>query len=368
MCAHPRTGDGTSKGLIARMGIRRLLATTLAGLAVAAASASAAPMIMLFGTPDTNRQIVRPGHSTALPLDGRLFVAEPNPGHLFAGDADKPFRLDHVDATDLIAKGSGDAMASYLKHRLDADSCNFAKWGKVDCRSGLLTIDELDYRFSERAPNLNTPAWKRADRKYPNYVPRVREGQPGLEFSQAMEILAATPWPGGGTYADRVHVFIAPGMLSSLGVAGGVYHNLGRDKKPHFQTYEGVRRGVQLSGGVWIEMYHFDRGGRGRYPFNTKEWQVYPWRFSQWLTRPGLAPTPDPALVAKMHFMMSSGMPRKVGTAPAACSNPRTPQACQFALASTKKNAPVLANGVGAYRMDKGHAPEFRLHLRRLFY
>ncbi len=350
------------------MGLRRTTAIIAALVAGAGATtASAQPMIMLFGTPATNAEIVKPGHATALPLDGRLFVAEPNPGHLFGGDADKPYRVDHVDATKLVQLRSGEAMAAYLKNRLDNDSCMF-KWGKVDCRSGLLSIDELDYRFSERAPNLNTAAWKRKDRKYPNYVPKVGAGQPGYELSRAMEILNGIPYAGGGSYAQRVHMFIAPGMVSSLGVAGGPFHNLGRDKKPHFQTYEGVRRAVQLSGGVWLEMYHFDRGGRGRYVFNTREWQVYPWRVAQWMTVAGTNVTPDPGLLGKTHFMMSSGMPRKVGKAPAACSNPRTPQACQFALASSVKNAPMLANGAGAYRMDKGNAPEWRAHIRRLFF
>ena len=75
------------------------IALTLAALAVTAtATASAAPMLVMYATDDTNRKIVKPGTAGALPIDGRIFVQEPNVGHLFAGDADKPYRLARLTA------------------------------------------------------------------------------------------------------------------------------------------------------------------------------------------------------------------------------------------------------------------------------
>jgi hypothetical protein len=329
-------------------------------------------MIVMYGTPATNRQIIKPGAPDALPVDGRLFVVEPNIGHLFAGDADKPYRLDHVMAPDLIARGSGDAMAAYLKARLDSGVCSFS-WGDVDCTSGLVFVDEIDYRFAEKGPNLSHPAWagrtsrSQKKRTFPNYIPKSRPGQPGHELSRAMEILAAQPHPSGGTYAERVHFFVAPGVVTSVGVGKGPFHNLGRDKRPHFRSHEGLRRALQLAGGVWLEMYHYDHGGRGRYPFNTAEWTAYPWRFAQYMTAPGLDIPPDPAMLAKLHFHMTNGMPKNKGGAPAECASAATPQGCQFALAAKGNNATILANGVGQYRME-GNEAEWRGHVKRLFF
>jgi hypothetical protein len=182
-----------------------------------------------------------------------------------------------------------------------------------------------------------------------------------------MEILGATPHPSGGTYAERVHLFVAPGVVSSIGVGKGPFHNLGRDRRPHFRSHEGLRRAFQLAGGTWLEMYHYDHGGRGRYPFNTAEWAAYPWRFAQYMTAPGIDVQPDPAMLAKLHFHMSNGMPKNKGGAPAECANPATPQGCQFALAARANNATILANGVGQYRME-GNEAEWRGHVKRLFF
>ena len=351
---------------------RRILLTVAAAMGVAAATASAAPMVVLYASQNTNRQIVKPGTAGALPLDGRLYVQEPNIGHLFAGDADRPYRLSGVSGTALLSARDADGMARMLRSRIDADDCHFVPWGDAGCKSHLVFVDEIDYRFAEKAPNLNTKAWagrssrNQPKRKFPNYIPRSRPGHAGYELGKAMTILAATPYPGGGSYAERVHFYIAPGVVSSIGVGRGRYQNLGRDRRPHFRSHEGLRGALQLSGGVWLEMYHFNRASRTRSPFNTYEWSVYPWRFALYLTAPG-ATAPDPALTAKIHFHMTSGMPKSKGGAPAECANPATPQGCQFALASSVKNLAILANGVGEYKMD-GNEAEWRSYVKHLFF
>ncbi len=352
------------------MRLRRLLAMTATVFAATAVTAAAQPTIMMYGTPETNRKVVQPGASDALPVDGRLLVSGRTKGHLFAGEADKPYRVDHLLAGDLVKLPDGESMAALLKSRIDENACLFS-WGRVDCRSGLVFVDEIDWRFAEKAPNLNTAAWRgrtskgQPKRKFPTYHPTARAGQAGYELSRAMQILAETPYRSGGTYAERVHFFIAPGVVTSIGVGRGPYHNLGRDGRPHFRSHEGVRAALQLSGGIWLEMYHYDHGGRGKYPFNTYEWQVYPNRFALYLSGRGSS-TIDTGLRAKMHFLVSSGKPKVKGGAPAQC---RTGSAmtCTFKLASSGKNMPILMNGVGQYRID-ADAAEFRANIKRLFF
>ena len=342
----------------------------LFAVATATATASASPMIVMYGTAETNRKIIRPGAADALPLDGRLFVQEPNWSHLFGGEADRPFRLARVTEDELEAARTAPAMARLLRTGIDQANCYYAPaW--FGCRSRLVFVDEIDYRFAEPAPNLNTPAWRgRTSRSqpkpvFPNYVPTPRPGQLGYELGQAMAILAATPYPGDGSYAARVHFYIAPGVVSSIGVGRGRFQNLGRDRRPHFRSYEGLRGALQHAGGAWLEMYHFNRASRTRGPFNTYEWSVYPWRFALYVTGPGAA-APARAALARLHFMMSHGAPKPKGGAPAICRRGAR-QACQFSLAESPKNQPILANGVGQYRME-GDETEWRSQVRRRFF
>ena len=329
-------------------------------------------MIVLYATPATNREIIQPGTAGALPIDGRLFVQEPNVGHLFAGDFDRPYRLSGVSGSQLLKAASALGMATLLHRRIDELDCPFPPHRTAGCRSGLVFVDEIDYRFAERAPNLTTPEWRgrtsrnQKKRAFPNHVPRPKTGQPGYELTKAMAILAALPFGGGGTYADRVHFYIAPGVVSSIGVGKGKYYNLGRDGRPHFRSHEGMRGALRRSGGVWLEMYHFNSVTKTRRPFTTGEWRYYPSRFTRYLTGPGAA-TANPGYVGKMHFLMTRGAPPVAAGAPQACLNKALPQTCQFTLAALPQNAAILANGVGQYKME-GDEAEWRAHLKRLFF
>lgn len=329
-------------------------------------------MVVLYNPGATNRAIIQPGTASALPIDGRLFVQEPSDGHLLAGDRDRPYRLSRVTGAELRGARTANRMAALLRRRIAQRDCPFPGAGRFGCRSHLVFVDEIDHRFGERAPNLNTPAWRgrtsrnQKRRAYPNYVPRPRRGQPGAELRAAMNILASQPYPGGGSYADRVHFYLNPGVVSSLGVGRGRFHNLGRDRKPHYRSYEALRGAFQRSGGVWLEMYHVEGAGRTRVPFNTREWMNYPARFTLYLTAPGAAAA-DPALTAKVRFVMTRGAPALRSGAPAPCASPSQPQTCQFALAALPQNAPILANGVAAYRME-GDEAEWRAHARAWFF
>ena len=329
-------------------------------------------MIVLYASPATNSKIIQPFTPGALPIDGRLFVQEPNVGHLFAGDFDRPYRLSGVSGSQLLKAGSALEMATLLHKRIDQLDCPFPPHGNAGCRSRLVFVDEIDYRFAERAPNLNTLAWRgrtsrnQRKRKFPNYVPRPKTGQPGYELTKAMAILAGLPFAGGGTYAERVHFYISPGIVSSIGVGKGKYYNLGRDGRPHFRSHEGMRGALRRSGGVWLEMYHFNTVNRTRRPFTTGEWRHYPIRFTRYLTGPG-ATTANPGFVAKMHFLMTRGAPHVAAGAPQVCLNEALPQACQFTLAALPQNAAILANGVGQFKMD-GNEAEWRAHVKQLFF
>lgn len=347
-----------------RFGSLAALTVTLA-FAATASGAAPQPKVMLYDTPASHRAIIAPGAPDALPVDGRLFVPGRAKDALFAGDADKPYRVDNIVAADLIKQRTAARMATYLRNRIDGNACTFS-WGRVDCRSGLVFIDEIDHRFAEKAPNLNTAAWKRKrGGKYPTYRPKLRAGQPGYELAKAMVMLSKRPHRRGGTYADRVHFFIAPGMVTSLGVGKGPLHNLGRDGRPHFRTYEGVRGALQRAGGVWLEMYHFSHGHRDLYAFTTAEWQAYPNRFALYLSGRGKTKV-NTAYRAKMRFQISAHKPKVKGGAPAAC---RTGSAmtCVFTLASSPVNKPILQNGLGLYRM-KGQEAVVRTHIKHLYF
>ncbi len=344
----------------------RLLAAAIATLAIAGvATANARPTVFMYGSTDSNRKIIAPAGTEPLPADGRLLVPGRTPGALFAGEADKPYRVDNVVAAELVKRRTGARMAAYLRSRIDGDACTFT-WGRVDCRSGLVFIDEIDYRFAEKAPNLSLPIWKkRPGKKLPAYRPVGRPGQPGYELSRAMDILSATRHRDGGTYASRVHFFIAPGVVSSIGVGRGPDHNLGRDGRPHYRSHQGVRRALQRAGGIWLEMYHFDRGGRGLYAFTTREWQDYPHRFALYLGGRGQTRI-NATLRSKMRFQISGRKPAFKGGAPAECRT-GTAMTCVFTLASAPKNRPILANGIGQYKVE-GHEGELRAHVKRLYF
>lgn len=344
----------------------RLVTAAAAILAVAAASTAAArPTVFMYGSTESNRKIIAPDAPDALPVDGRLLVPGRTPGALFAGEADKPYRVDNVLAAELVKRRTGANMAAFLRDRIDGDACTF-DWGRIDCRSGLVFVDEIDYRFAEKAPNLAAPMWqRRPGRKLPAYRPVGKAGQPGYELSRAMDILAATRHRDGGTYADRVHFFIAPGVVTSIGVGRGPDHNLGRDGRPHYRSHQGVRRALQRAGGVWLEMYHFDHGGRGMYAFTTREWQDYPHRFALYLSGRGQNRV-NVALRSKIRFQITGHKPGIKGGAPAACQT-GSAMTCVFTLASAPKNRPILANGIGQYKME-GHEEEFRTHVKRLYF
>ena len=64
-----------------------------------------------------------------------------------------------------------------------------------------------------------------------------------------MRLLSERAHPAGGTYAERVHLYIAPAFSTSIALGRGVHHHLGNDGKPHRATWRGVMPALARAGG-----------------------------------------------------------------------------------------------------------------------
>lgn len=264
---------------------------------------------------------------------------EPSGGHLFGGRADAPYRVAKVSMRELEGMTAAQ-MAATLRYAID-HGC-----GAFGCASHLVTVDELGNSVSERPllspAQLRSLKGRRAVRRAAARLPRIDPKSPGARFTAAMKLLLI-PSPYGGTYASRVHVFIAPAMSTTIAKGKGPNRNLGRDGKPHFRTWRAVMPGVALAGGVWIEMYHGTAGSVVTEAMTATEWRT---------VAPDLLALIEGAggNAAQLHFLFThAGMPRG---APAGCG--ATPMECSWSLASQGANAQVLANGPGTYRVGDG--------------
>jgi hypothetical protein len=293
--------------------LRRLvLSVSVAAGLTLPALAGAAPMSILYDLDPHVRDIVLPSDdSRGVGLDRGGFRQEGSTSHMFGGDADAPYRLGKLSAWDLKPLPAPE-IASRLRQQIDND-CTIAG-RSYGCQSHLVTVDEIGSAFSDRAGDL------------------------GMRLAQAM-LLLEKPSPYGGTYASRVHFFVAPAITSQFAAARGRHHNLGRDGKPHFPTWTYAVAAMAHGGGVWLEMYHA-KGGVKR-PFSAGEWGRGPRDYLELHTRAGGKPD-------RVHFLMT-GSPQVPPGSPAGCGSP---MACTWALAGVPgANATILANGAGAYRV-----------------
>ena len=161
---------------------------------------------------------------------------------------------------------------------------------------------------------------------------------PGSRFSAAMAILAEThrrPW--GGSYAERVHLLIAPAMVTSIGAGRGPHFTLDRTGSRAIRAgWRGVMPGVARAGGVWLQMYH-----GGSRSLSVLQWRRAPGRVAAYVERHG-------GDAEGVHLLFTS-----VRTAPAGSKNCGTPMTCQWAAArSSASSRSIVGNGVGAYRLE----------------
>jgi hypothetical protein len=324
-------------------------------------------MSVLYTANDETRVLTAPGGpGPALGGDRGVFRQDPGPGGVFDPHGrNGDFRIGKVNARDLVGL-SAEEMAALIRRESDDPV--------VPNNTGLVAVDEIgnafndgririEYRWvtvrgkryriaSHNKIVLTRTGWKLVRGRAA--LPPVPPDSLGSRFSEAMRILAETPHPAGGSYAERVHVCIAPAFGSSVGVGRGPHRHLGPDGKPHRATWRGVMPGVARAGGIWIEMYHFD--GRALGNMSAGLWRAIPQGFGNYAARFG-------ADRSRMRFLMS-GAPNIPAGAPRGCGNAMS---CQWALArSTPAGRAILANGVGAYRTG-AFSRTFRAEFNRTF-
>lgn len=280
-------------------------------------------------------QLVRPASGPGLtPARGAL-RQDPGSGGMLTGEADEsPYKVSKVSGAEL-ATMTADQMAATLRQHITE--------GDFGASSHLVAIDEIGKLYGDlKAPPLRKGA----------VLPPVDPSWAGSRFSQAMQMLESES-PFGGTWASRVHVYLAPAVHTAIGAGKGTERNLGRDGKPHFMSWRAVMPGLARAGGVHLQMYH--GYGSRLTAFTAREWRTVPAAFVGLFGRYG-------GNAGNVHFLFSSaGMP---AGSPAGCGSP---VACSWTLAeSTATGAAIIQNGPGVYRIA-GDAPGWLVEFNKRF-
>lgn len=298
--------------------------TLLAGAACAALvpcapAAAAAPLTIVYDTDEAVHALVHPPSGRGLsPARGAL-RQEPGPGGMFTPGDPARFAVAKVSGAEM-ERLSPRAMAALMRARI--------RQGEHGAQAHLVSVDELGAAYADARPRRALRGAR---------LPRVSPRWAGARFTRAMRLLDR-PSPYGGTWASRVHVYLAPAVHSSIAAGRGTHRNLGRDGKPHFQSWRGVMPGLALAGGVHLQMYH--GAGSNRFAFTAQEWRTVPAAFTGLIGRYG-------GSAGRVHFLFSD-VGRPAG-APGSCGDP---VACEWTLAeSTPAGRTVLANGPGVYRI-----------------
>ena len=290
----------------------------MAAVAVAALPHTAgAAQSVLYDTTGPVSQIVRGG------LTGGKGALHQAPARMVVRPR---FRVGKVSGAELRGRSAA-SIAALLKSRIRR--C-VIRGRDHRCASRLVFVDEITAAFNDR-----------------------RGARNGANLSAAMRMLD-TPSPFGGTWASRVHLYMAPNFTSAIAKGRGPNHNLGRDGKPHFPTWNRVMPALALAGGVWLEMYHA-RGGTIT-PFTRAEWRNGGRDVWSLMRRRG-------GSLDRLHFVLSRASRRPAGTG-RRCGGP---MACQWKLADTGRiNRRIVDNGVGAYRVGGQARAWVRQHIRRV--
>ncbi len=347
---------------------RRLVPLAIAVAALGALpTAAAARMSIFYDEKDPVRVLTDPSGPGA-PIDAErgAFRQDPGSGGIFdPAGRDDSFRIAKISASE-ISGLAPEALADRIQDEIDDP--------EIGNSSGLVAIDEIGNTFNDGRARISY-SWKsvRGTRirvashnrlvvtrtgyriaKGAAPLPVIDPAGPGSRLSVAMEILDGRPYPSGGSYADRVHLYIAPAFSTSIAAGRGPHRHLGKDGKPHRATWRGVMPALARAGGVWLEMYHHSRG-RGVYPMTAREWRTVPSAMSGYAAGFGADAT-------RMHLVMSAA-----GSAPAGARACGAPMQCQWALAgATPAGAAMLRNGPGAYRLA-GEAGAWRAEYNRVF-
>jgi hypothetical protein len=301
-----------------RMGryVPLLAASFVVGGAVAP---SALGLTLVYDTSNIVRDLVSPGGQRGLSPERGALRQDPGGGGMFAPGDNSRYRVAKVSDEDIVSRSAGD-IASLLKSQI--------RRGRVGATSHLVSIDEIGRPFGEAPPS--SP--RRGGAPSP-----VDANSPGARFTAAMRILASEESPYGGTWASRVHVYVAPGMSTAIGAGRGPDRNRGRDGKPHRPSWQGVMPGLALTGGVHLQMYN-GKGGSPS-PFSAANWRRVPSGFLTLFGRYG-------GDGSRLHFIFTGG------GVPAGASGCSGSQNCAWKLAeSTPAGRGILANRPGVYRI-----------------
>lgn len=303
--------------------LSRRVAVPLAAVAALAAacggaSAQQSRMTLVYDTSDVVQRLVSPSGGNGLsPARGAL-RQDPGGGGMLAPGDNAPYRVSKVSGA-AVAAMSPEAIAATLRREI--------RQGSFGARSHIVTVDEIGASFGDPLPRVL---------RVGAALPPVPPGSPGAKFTAAMRMLQDGS-PYGGTWASRVHVYLAPAVQTSIAAGRGPERNLGRDGKPHRRSWRAVMPGLALAGGVHLEMYH---GAGGRLTaLSAREWRAVPAAFLGLFGRYGGDP-------ARVHFLFTD-----TGTPPGArgCG---APQACSWSLAeSTPAGRTILSNGPGVHRI-----------------
>ncbi len=342
------------------------LVLTAAALAGLPAVAQAAPMSIFYDEQDAVRALTDPaGPGAPIGAERGAYRQDPGAGGIFdSAGRDSAHRIAKLSAYE-IDDLAPEAMADRIQEEIDDP--------EIANTSGLVAIDEIGNTFNDGRARI-TYSWRTVRGKRIRLashnrlvvtktgyriargaapLPVVDPGSPGARLSVAMEILAGRAHPAGGSYAERVHLYIAPAFSTSIAAGRGPHRHLGNDGKPHRATWRGVMPALSRAGGVWLEMYHHSRA-TGVVTMTAREWRTVPSAMSAYAGRFGADTT-------RMHLLFTAAGAGPAG-APATCG---APMACQWALAAgTPAGAALLGNGPGAYRLGS-EATAWRVEYNR---
>lgn len=335
------------------------LAATACLAAIFTASASARSSIV-YDNADAAEAIFT-GPNPLTPARGGL-RQDPGPGGVFQ-DNDGPHRLTKVNGKEL-ARMTTEQMVAELRSHID--EVVYAGGG-----SGLVGVDEIGNFFRDPKVKITykwvTVRGKKIRIASHNSTRITKNGyrlvvrtmvppipgpeHPGRRLSAAMEVLDAMPHPSGGTYAERVHFYMAPAFVTSIGEGRGAHFTLGRTGGKSIRPgWRGVMPAL-ARGQVWLEMYNGNRSAA-----SLKVWRQVPQRMHRYLRAHGGSGADQ------MHFLIAG-----TATAPPGSRGCATPMSCQWAAAeSTPMGRRVLANGPGAYRVGD-QAAEWLAEFNRRF-
>jgi len=232
-------------------------------------------MSILYATDPSVRDIL--AGSSQMPGLPWLFRQEPSnsgPGaRLGVGNSQRMTKLNGARLAKMQSSGE---MAMALKEGVDRTCVTPA--GINTCPAHLLAVDEIGAAFG------------REDGK----------PSPDRHLRGAMGALAQTRSPWGGSYASRIHFYLAPGVSTAIAAGKGSAHNLGADGKVHWPDYSFVIDAFTTAGGVWLEMYHYPTRGSARTPFTSTEWRTVPMAVAAFMAERGIE---DP--LKSLHFVMT---------------------------------------------------------------